>query len=93
MRSRQPRLPARPPLPLEDLLAAVDRRRPTRLELVCWRLDVVEARAAPAWELALREGLIERRGEDPFTGQAMFRLTERGDEACRRLQGRRRRSG
>ena len=59
--SVQPRSPAparscaRAPLPLEDLLAAVDRRRGTRLELVCWQLDVEEQRAAPAWELALTE--------------------------------------
>ncbi len=95
--SVQPRSPApaqpcaRAPLPLKDLLAAVDRRRGTRLELVCWQLDVEEQRAAPAWELALREGLLERRGEDPFTGRAMFALTERGDEARRRLGARRRR--
>jgi hypothetical protein len=82
------RTPVRAPLPLKDLLGAVERRRATRLELVCWRLDVDEARAAPAWELALREGLIARRGEDPFTGRAMFALTERGDAARRRLRGR-----
>jgi len=93
MRSPHPvRTPVRPPLPLKDLLAAVERRRGTRLELVCWRLDVDEARAAPAWELALQQGLIERRGEDPFTGRAMFALTERGDAARRRL-GRRPRRG
>jgi DNA-binding PadR family transcriptional regulator len=93
MRSPQlTRAPVRAPLPLKDLLAAVERRRGTRLELVCWRLDVDEARAAPAWDLALREGLIERRGEDPLTGRAMFALTERGDEARRRLGKRRRRA-
>lgn len=91
----QPRspAPARPracaPLPLKDLLAAVDRRRGTRLELLCWQLDVEEQIAAPAWELALREGLLERRGEDPFTGRAMFALTERGDRARRLLRSRR----
>jgi hypothetical protein len=81
------RAPPRAPVPLKDLLAAVDRRG-TRLELVCWRLDVNERRAAPAWELALREGLIERRGEDPFTGRAMFALTERGERARRALSAR-----
>ena len=89
MRSPHPvRAPVRAPLPLKDLLAAVERRRGTRLELVCWRLDIEEAHAAPAWELALQEGLIARCGEDPFTGRAMFALTERGDAARRRLRRR-----
>ena len=85
------RAPGRAPLPLQDLLAAIDRRRGTRLELVCWRLDVDESHVAPAWELALREGLIERWGDDPLTGRPMFGLTERGNEACRLLGRRRRR--
>jgi hypothetical protein len=50
---------------------------------------VEEQLAAPAWELALREGLLERRGDDPFTGRAMFALTERGDRARRLLRSRR----
>lgn len=92
MRSADPvRTPVRAPLSLKDLLAAVERRRGTRLELVCWHLDIDEARAAPAWELALQEGLIARRGEDPFTGRAMFVLTARGDAVRRRLRGRARR--
>jgi hypothetical protein len=76
-------------VPLRDVLILGKRR--TRLELVCWELNVDERLAWPAWELALRHGLLEAAGEDPVTGKTMFTLSERGRLALRRL-GRRRSS-
>ena len=48
------------PVTLREVLASS--RRPTRLELVCWELNVDERLARPAWELALRNGLLEAAG-------------------------------
>ena len=93
MRQRFPgRLPpARPRyLSLGDLLPVLDHSRGSRIELVCWRLDKEEREVLPAWNLALRERLIEPRGEDPFTGQPMYGLTVRGEAALRRLRAGRR---
>jgi hypothetical protein len=54
-----PRRRDRPPLRLRELLAEVS-KGPTRLELVCWQLNYNEARARPAWDLALRVKLSRR---------------------------------
>jgi hypothetical protein len=75
------------PVTLRDVLALSKRR--TRLELVCWELNVDERLAWPAWELALKHGLLEAAGVDPVTGKTMFVLSERGQLALRGL-GRRR---
>jgi hypothetical protein len=77
-------------LRLQELLSEVG-RRPTRLELVCWQLDVDEPRARPAWELALRMGLVAPAGADRFTGDPVFELTDRGRQALRTLRPTRRR--
>ena len=78
-----------PPLSLADLLAAVPRQG-TRLELVCWQMNADERQVLPAWSFAIRERLIERRGDDPLTGRASFGLSERGEAALRRHKERRR---
>jgi hypothetical protein len=83
-------------LTLHDLLAAVAgmrgrrRRHGTRLELVCWDLDIEESLARPAWELALRTSLLEAADADPLTGQAMYVLSDGGRRAVRGAGSRRR---
>jgi hypothetical protein len=81
----------RPLLTLRDLLDVVDGRSGTRLELVCWDLDIEESRARPAWDLALRIKLLEAAGDDPLTGKAMYALSARGQRAVCELSPRRRR--
>jgi hypothetical protein len=74
------------PVTLREVLALSARR--TRLELICWELDVDARLAWPAWELALKHGLIEGAGVDAVTGRTMFTLSERGRLARRRLRRR-----
>jgi hypothetical protein len=89
-RPRPPRRPAagrsdRPALRLGELLSEVS-KGPTRFELVCWQLNFDEARARPAWELALRLELIEPTGTDRLTGEAaVFTLTDGGRQALHNL--------
>jgi hypothetical protein len=86
--SRHPRSatrPGRPPLLLHELLGEVS-RRPTRLELVCWEFNIDESDARPAWHAALRVGLIAPAGNDRYTGERVFGLTERGHRALRELR-------
>jgi hypothetical protein len=83
------RRPADAPVTLREVLAMSERR--TRLELVCWELNVDERLACTAWELALKEGLLEPAGVDMVSGKTMFTLSERGRLALRSL-GRRRSS-
>jgi hypothetical protein len=77
-------------LRLYELLDEVS-RRPTRLELVCWQFNLDESRARPAWDVALRIGLIAPAGSDRHTGEAVFGLTDRGHRARRALRATRRR--
>jgi len=89
-RARRPanlRRPRSVPVTLREVLEVS--KRPTRLELVCWVLNVDEHLARPAWELALRNGLLEAAGADAATGAAMFKLSEPGQFALRRLPRRR----
>jgi hypothetical protein len=72
---------------LRDVLVLSKRR--TRLELVCWELNVDQRLVWPVWELALKHGLLETAGVDAVTGKTMFTLSGRGRLALRRL-GRRR---
>ena len=58
-------------------------KRRTRFELVCWELNVDQRLAWPAWELALKHGLLETAGVDAVTGKMMFTLSERGRLALR----------
>jgi hypothetical protein len=84
-------------LTLPDLLGAVAgmrgarRRRGTRLELVCWELNIDESLAHPAWEAALRGRLLEATEDDPLTGKPMYVLSDRGHRAVYALSPRRRR--
>jgi len=64
-------------------------KRPTRLELVCWVLNVDEPQAQRTWEFALHNGLLEPAGSDAATGAPMFKLSERGQLALRQLRRRR----
>jgi hypothetical protein len=80
------RRPKGAPAALREILALS--KRPTRLELVCWELNVDQRLARPAWELALQNDLLDA-GVDAATGKTMFTLSERGRFALRRL-GRRR---
>jgi hypothetical protein len=75
------------PLTLRDVLRSSKRR--TRLEHLCWELDVDERLARPAWELALAHELLEAAGIDPLTGKTMFTVSERGRLAMQRLGPRR----
>ena len=77
------------PVRLREVLALSKRR--TRFELVCWELNVDQRLAWPAWELALKHGLLETAGVDAVTGKTMFALSERGRLALRTV-GRRRAS-
>jgi hypothetical protein len=74
-------------LALRDLLEIGGRR--TRLELVCWELDISERQARPAWDVAVGSGLLVAEGADELTGETMFRLSERGRFVLRRLKERR----
>jgi hypothetical protein len=76
---------------VRDVLEAVAGTRATRLERVCWDLNVDESRVRPAWEAALRVELLEPAGVDPLTGRAMYRLSGRGRDALRELRRRARR--
>ena len=69
------------------------RRYGTRLELVCWELNVEESLARPAWDVALRTRLLEPVDDDPLTGKAMYALSERGRRVVSELRAHRRRRG
>ena len=81
------RRPKGAPVTLREVLESS--KRPTRLELVCWALNVDEREARPKWELALQNGLLEAAGGDATTGGAMFKLSDRGQFALRQLPRRR----
>ena len=72
-------------LPLRDLLAAAAETRRTRLELLCFELDMDASRVRPAWDVALRAQLLEPVGFDPDTGETLYRLSDRGRRALRVL--------
>ena len=76
------------PVALRDVLALS--KRGTRLELLCWELNVDESRVRPAWELARTNGLVEPAGIDALTGKMMFSLSARGRLALAQLRRRRR---
>jgi hypothetical protein len=75
----------RPRLPLRDLLAAVATAHRTRLELLCFELDMEVSRVRPAWDVALRTQLLEPVGIDPDAGETLYRLSNRGRRALRVL--------
>ena len=72
-------------LPLRDLLAAAANTRRTRLELLCFELNMDASRVRPAWDVALRTQLLEPVGIDPDTGETLYRLSDRGHRALRIL--------
>lgn len=75
----------RPHLPLRELLAAVASARRTRLELVCFDLNMDPSRVRPVWDVALRTQLLEPVAIDPDTGETLYRLSGRGRRALRVL--------
>jgi hypothetical protein len=75
----------RPRLPLRDLLAAAAKTRRTRLELLCFELNMDASRVRPTWDAALRAQLLEPVGIDPDTGETSYRLSDRGRRALRVL--------
>ena len=77
-------------VPLRDLLAAVATAGETRFELVCWQLSIDDCRVRPAWDVALRTGLLEATRADPLTAQTLYRLSARGRRALLELSRRRR---
>ena len=77
---------ARPALGLLDLLVEVG-HGPTRLDLVCWQLNVDEPQVRPAWDVARRVQFIDTTGADALTGHApLYALTDRGRRAVAELQ-------
>jgi len=80
-------------VPLRDLLGAVATARETRFELVCWQLSIDDCRVRPAWDVALRTGLLEATRTDPLTTQTLYRLSARGRRALLELSRRRRPDG
>jgi hypothetical protein len=74
---------------LAAVLSAASTRRGTRLEVVCWDLNIDEARVGPIWDLALRDELLSPAGIDP-TGRPVFKLTARGHAVPRHLKQNRR---
>jgi hypothetical protein len=85
-RPSAPQRSGRPLLSLHELLLEVS-RRPTRLELLCWRLNIEASRARPAWDVALRIKLLKVAGVDRRTGAKLFALTDRGRHALGELSG------
>jgi len=79
-------------LTLRDLLGLLAGTRSTRLERLCWDLNVDESYVLPAWEMALRVEFLEPTAVDPLTGHAMYRLSDRGRDALRQLRRRPRRA-
>jgi hypothetical protein len=73
---------------LRDVLALS--KRGTRLELLCWELNVDESRVRPSWELARANGLVEPDGVDAVTGKTMFSLSARGRVVLAQFSRRRR---
>jgi hypothetical protein len=73
---------------VRELLDVLAGTRGTRLERVCWDLNVDESRVRPAWEAALRGELLESAGVDPLTGRATYRVNDRGRVALRELRRR-----
>jgi hypothetical protein len=80
-------------VPLRDFLAAVATAGETRFELVCWQLSIDDCRVRPAWDVALRTGLLEATRADPLTAQTLYRLSARGRRALLELSRRRRPDG
>jgi hypothetical protein len=78
---------------LRDLLGAVATAGETRVELVCWQLGIDDCRVRPAWDVALRTGLLEATRADRLTGQTLYRLSARGRRALLELSRRRRPDG
>ena len=60
--------------------------RRTRLELLCFELNMDASRVRPAWDVALRAQLLEPVGLDPDTGETLYRLSNRGRRALRVLR-------
>jgi hypothetical protein len=71
-------------LSVAQVLDAVAELREASLQLVCWELNVEEGEARPAFERAVADGLLARRGVDEVHNEVMYALT---DPARRILEG------
>jgi hypothetical protein len=62
---------------LEEILATIDEFGSASLGLVAWELSLEENELAPAWDQALRSGLIQRTHTCPATNEDMYSLAAR----------------
>jgi hypothetical protein len=51
------------------------------VQLLCWELSVNEREARPAFERAIADGTLTRRGNDELHGEVMIALTDAGSTA------------
>ena len=65
-------------LSVRQVLEAVAELGEASLQLVCWELNVQEFEARPAFERAIADGLLARRGVDELHGEVMHALTDSG---------------
>jgi DNA-binding IclR family transcriptional regulator len=71
----------RPGVTAEDVLAtlsAFDRFGGASLELIAWEFGVAPSTIADVWARLRDAGLLRRAGEDPATGEPMYRLSADG---------------
>ncbi len=62
---------------LVEILGTIDEFGSASLGLVAWELSLDEGEIEPAWEEALRTGLIERTHTCPATHEEMYSLAGR----------------
>jgi hypothetical protein len=65
-------------LSIREVLEAVAELGEASLQLVGWELNVQEFEARPAFERAIADGLLARRGVDELHGEVMYALTDSG---------------
>jgi hypothetical protein len=65
-------------LSVRQVLEAVAELEEASLELVCWELNVHVDEARPAFERAIADGLLARRGVDEVHDEVMYVLTDAG---------------
>jgi hypothetical protein len=68
-------------LSVRQVLEAVADLGEASLQLVCWELSVHEREARPAFERAIADGTLTRRGNDELHGEVMIALTDAGSTA------------
>ena len=65
-------------LSVQQVLEAVAELEEASLELVCWEFNVHVDEARPAFERAIADGLLARRGVDELNGEVMYAVTDAG---------------